>query len=271
MTEPNSPFQQKLESVSRSAGVEIPVDRIALPSKGLIYPVGHPLCNEDAVDVKCLCAAQEDILTSSALIRNGTVLTKLMESCLLNKTIEPDTLILGDRNAILIAIRITGYGSDYSVKLNCDSCSQEYDTTFSLNGLKIKSLGATPLQPNANLFGFKLPVSGLDVQFKLLTGKDETEISQINDRNKKLGSQIDKSITLRLFQAIASINGETDKQKLNYTINNLRAGDARALRKYILEISPNVDMKQWSKCPHCGVESEVEVPLGINFFWPDLR
>jgi hypothetical protein len=268
MTETN-PFQNKMSSVEKESGVQIPVDRISLPSKGLIYPIDHPLCNEDGVEIKCLTAKEEDILTSSALIKNGTVLTKLMESCLMNKTIDPDSLILGDRNAILIAIRITGYGSEYGVKLNCDKCSQDFDAEFSLNGLKIKSLSATPIAPNTNLFAFKLPKSGLDIQFKLLTGKDEAEMTQIRDRNKKL-SQIDRSVTGRLFQSIVSINGETDRQKIKYTIDNLVAGDARALRKYMNDISPNIDMKQWTKCKNCGEELEVEIPLGLGFLWPDL-
>jgi hypothetical protein len=264
-----NPFQQKLESVSKQAGMEIPVDRISLPSKGLIYPPGHPLCNEDGVEIKSLTAKEEDILTSSALIKNGTVLTKLMESCLMNKTIDPDDLILGDRNAILIAIRVTGYGAEYSAKLNCDACNQEFEADFTLNGLSIKPLSATPIQPNTNLFSFKLPKSGLDVQFKLLTGKDENEMSQIKDRSKKLGGQIDKSVTLRLFHSIISINGETDRQKINYIATNMIASDSRALRKYIQEISPNIDMKQWTKCKNCGEQMEVEIPLGISFLWPD--
>ena len=188
----------------------------------------------------------------------------------MNKTIDPDSLILGDRNAILIAIRITGYGAEYSAKLNCDKCNQDFDCDFTLNGLSIKSLSATPIQPNLNLFSFKLPKSGQDIQFKLLTGKDEAEMSQIKDRSKKLGGQVEKGVTLRLFQSIVSINGETDRQKISQTINNMVASDARALRKHVQEISPNVDMKQWVKCKNCAEEMEVEIPLGLGFFWPDL-
>ena len=268
----NRPFQAQaqLSSVSKESGIDIPVERVSLPSKWLIYSQGHPLFNEEFVEIKCMSAKEEDLLTSSALIKNGTVLTKLIESCLLNKSINAEDLILGDRNALLIGIRVTGYGSTYSVKIKCDDCNEEYDADFTLNGLTIKSLSSTPIQPNMNLFSYKLPVSGLDVQFKLLTGQDENEITQIKERNKKLGSQVEKNVTLKLFQSVASINGETDRSKLNYTINNLRAGDARALRNHIKEISPDIDMHQWTKCKKCNAESEVEIPLSVGFLWPDF-
>jgi len=262
--------QQKLESVEKKTGLEIPVESVKLPSKGILYSSDNPLFNEDQVEIRCMTAREEDILTSTALIKNGTVMSKLMESCLMNKTIDPDSLLTGDRNAILIAIRITGYGPDYTVKVDCPDCKEEFEKDFTLNKLKIKPLGAQPLQSNLNLFSFMLPMCKKEVQFKLLTGADEAEITKINERKKKLGSQIDNSVTLRLMQAIVSIDGETDKQKLSYIINNLRAGDARALRKYIADISPSVDMKQWTKCTKCGEEVEVDIPLGLSFFWPDI-
>lgn len=261
---------QTLESVSKTVGFDIPIESVSLPSKGIVYQLGHPLCNEENVEIRCMTAREEDLLTSRALFKSGQVLTKLIESCLINKSISPDDLLIGDRNALLIAIRVTGYGAEYSVKITCPECNEESDHTFSLSNLKIKRLSATPLRPNENLFSYRLPVSGQEVLFKLLTGKDEDEVSKTVEKKKKLGGQIENYITLRLFQAVQSINGETDKQKLSYIINNLRAADSRALRKHIFDIAPNVDMKQSYSCVKCGEESEVEVPLGLNFFWPDL-
>ena len=107
-TDPVSAFQKNLNSVAKESGLEIPVELVSLPSKGLIYSSDHALCGEERVEIRCMTAKDEDLLTSAALIKNGTVLTKLMESCLLNKSVNADDLILGDRNAILIAIRVTG-------------------------------------------------------------------------------------------------------------------------------------------------------------------
>jgi hypothetical protein len=261
---------QKLSGLSQEVGFDIPVESVTLPSRGLAYAPDHPLCNEDSVEIKCMTAKEEDLLTSRALIKNGTVISQLLRSCILNKTVDPDDMLVGDRNAVLIAIRVTGYGSEYAVKIGCPSCSEEYDNEFSLSGLKVKPLTGTPATPNANLFEYTLPLSGLKIHFKLLTGRDELEISKVSDKKKKLQTQIDNSITSRLLYSIVSVGGETDRNKIAKVVNNMRAGDSRALRKHIDSIEPGVEMRQSSTCPHCNEESEVNVPLGITFFWPDL-
>jgi hypothetical protein len=249
---------------------QVPAELVALPSRGLVYPIGSPLSNEETVEIKSMTAKEEDILTSRALIKNGTVISQLLKSCILNRLIDPDEMLTGDKNAVLIGIRVTGYGSEYSAKITCPHCSKEYENTFSLNKLKVKSLGAKPLQPNTNLFDFILPSSGGRVVFKLLNGRDESELVKIVDSKKKLGGQIEGGVTNRLFQAIVEINGESDKQKLSHIIQNMRAMDARALRKYMDEIEPAVDLKQEIVCPSCDEQSEVIMPLGMSFLWPDL-
>lgn len=261
--------QQQLNTLSQDIGFDIPVENVALPSKGLVYDVSHPLSNEDSVDIKCLTAKEEDILTSTGLIKNGTVISKLLQSCLLNKTIDPDNILVGDRNAILIAIRVTGYGSEYTAKVTCPECSDQFENEFSLSGLEVKSLGAQPALPNSNVFDFTLPHSGRPVQFKLLTGADESEISQVEKRNKKLGIKVESGVTSRLLYSVISIGGETDKSKIHRQIVNMPARDSRALRTYIDKIEPAVQMKQWATCPSCQEDSEVRIPLGITFFWPD--
>lgn len=248
---------------------QVPVELVSLPSKGSVYPMGHPLSNEEAVEIKAMTAKEEDILTSRALLKNGTLLTQLLKSCVLNKTIDPDEMLIGDRNAILVGIRVTGYGSEYPVRITCPECSKEFNNTFSLAGLKLKSLSVAPVQPNTNLFQFTLPSSGQLVFFKLLTGKDEQEVAKVMEAKKKLGSQIEAGVTTRLFQSIVQINGESDKSKISFMIQNMRAMDARALRKYIDDIEPGVDMNQKIVCPACDAESEVVMPLGMSFFWPD--
>lgn len=267
--EQQSPPQQYQQQTQQ--GYQVPVELVSLPSRGSVYPIGHPLCNEEAVEIKAMTAKEEDILTSRALLKNGTLLTQLLKSCVLNKTIDPDDMLIGDRNAILVGIRVTGYGSEYKVKITCPECSKEFDNTFSLGGLKLKNLDVQPLQPNTNLFQFTLPSSGQLVYFKLLSGRDESEVSKVMESKKKLGSQIEAGVTTRLFQSIVSINGESDRGKILLLIQNMRAMDARALRKYIDEIEPGVDMTQKVVCASCDTESEVTMPLGMSFFWPDIR
>jgi len=178
-------------------------------------------------------------------------------------------MLTGDRNAILIGLRVTGYGSEYHAKITCRECDKVFENAFSLANLTLKPLGAAPLQANLNLFSFVLPMAGTEVHFRLLTGEDETEVSKIIEGRRKLGGQIENAVTTRLAHAIITINGESDRQKIMQYVLNMRAGDARALRKYIDEIEPGVDMKQKVVCAHCQAESEVDMPLGMSFFWPD--
>ena len=260
---------KKLETLSNEVGFNIPVESVSLPSKGLIYPPEHPFHLTEETEIRCMSARDEDILTSRALIKKGTVISELLKSCLLNKSVDVDSLLVGDRNALLIAIRVSGYGSSYSVKIECSECSEQFDNDFSLNGLAIKRLGVEPVSVGQNLFNFRLPISGQDIQFKLLTGVDDLMLTQQADKQKKLGSQIDNSISRRIFQCIVSVSGETDRGKLNRIVSNLRAGDSLALRRYIEKIEPGVEMKQEATCKQCGGVSTVDVPLGATFFWPD--
>lgn len=268
--QPKPPAQQ-MQETSKAAGYQIPVDSVTLPSKGILYPVGHALCNEESVEIKCMTAREEDLLTSRALIKNGTVLSKLLSACMVSMSVEPLDMLAGDRNAVLIAIRVTGYGADYSVKITCPDCSEDHDHTFSLGNLRIKTLPELPMQPNVNAFEFTLPMSDMHVEFKLLTGRDEQELSKAQERQKKmLGTQVENNVTGRLLACILAVDGDRDRGKIASIVKNMRAGDARALRNFMDKIEPGVDMKQFAKCPHCGEDSEVEVPLGLNFFWPDV-
>jgi len=171
----------------------------------------------------------------------------------------------GDRNDLLFSIRDSGYGKEYEAKIECPECKEQFDHVFDLSQLEIQRLSAEPIHPNINLFDYVLPISKVPVQFRLLIGKDEDAISKELERKKKITkSQIDNSVTTRLFYSIVSFAGETDRTKIMRSINTMRAGDARALRKYMQKIEPTVIMEQWAKCSHCGEESKVDVPLGLR-------
>lgn len=266
-------FQQtnkKLEGLSKEMGFDIPVELVSLPSKGLVYPPEHPFSNIEEAEIRCMSAKDEDILTSRALIKRGTVISELLKSCLINKSVDTDSLLIGDRNAILIGIRVSGYGSSYSVKIECGECSELVDNDFTLNSLTIKRLGVEPVFPGQNLFNFRLPISGQDIQFRLLTGADDLSLTQQSEKQKKLGSQIDNTMSRRIFQSIVSVAGKTDRSELSRLVSNLRAGDSLALRRYIDQIEPGIDMKQEITCKACGGVSMVDIPLGPSFFWPDF-
>jgi len=267
MSENSNPFQQQAQPQPQKS-LKIPTESIPLPSKGLIYPIGTSLCNAESLDIRCMTAREEDLLTSRALLKSGKLIDQLVSACLMDKTIDVGEMISGDRNALLIAIRITGYGAEYGVQIECPECAQSCEHEFTLNGLPIKSLGANPVQPNLNLFDYTLP-SGDTVQFKLLTANDERALLKEAERRKKTRIG-EKTVTSRLLQEIVSINGEIDKRKISEYIDFMPARDSRELRKYIDKIEPGIEMKQWFTCPECLSESEVNIPLGVTFLWPNF-
>lgn len=252
-------------------GFEIPVESVPLPSKGKIYAVESGLYNVEALDIRAMTAKEEDILTSRALIKKGTVINELIKSCVVNKSIEIEDMIAGDRNAIMTSIRITGYGSEYVAEVDCPECGERNKENFSLLELPVRELTIQPVAEGANLFEFKLPVTQKTVHFKFLTGKDENEITTIMERRKKQGWNSDSLITTRLQHAIVAIEGIKDRNKITAFIRNMPARDSLALRKHIDNNEPGIEMKAWLECGNCYESSEVRLPMGANFFWPDTE
>jgi len=250
-------------------GFEVPVESVPLPSNGVVYPQENPLHMCQTVDIRSMTAREEDILTSRALIKKGTVITELIKSCLIDKKIYVPDMLAGDRNAIMVALRITGYGAEYTVEADCPKCNARSKQEFNLGEMPIKRLQIEPVAKGQNVFEFKLPVTKKTVNFKFLTGRDEEEINTIQERTKKQGAQADNIVTNRLQFAIVSIDGKADRSSINGFIRNMPARDSMSLRKFIDANEPGIDMKGNFDCPSCSDVNEVRVPLGASFFWPD--
>ncbi|MAG26239.1 hypothetical protein CMI47_11850 [Candidatus Pacearchaeota archaeon] len=246
---------------------EIPVESVPVPSKGLVYPISSSLHSLETVDITCMTAKDENILTSRALIRKGTVLDTLLKSCLVDKTINVPNMLVGDRNALMIAIRITGYGSDYSIAVDCTSCSEQIQETFNLSELPIKRLKIEPIEQFTNQFSFTLPRLNKEVIFKFMTGQDEIELTKTFERARKI-NDIESVVTTQLVNSILSISGITDKGKISRMVPNMPAIDSLALRNFIEENEPGIEMKSFVTCNNCGWDGEVDIPIGVEFFWP---
>ena len=250
-------------------GFEVPVETVPLPSGGVCYDADHPLHGKTTVDIRAMTAREEDILTSKALIKKGTVISHLIKSCIIDKRVDPDSLLAGDRNALMVALRVTGYGTDYNVEIDCPACGERSKHTFNLGELPVKRLEMEPVAVGTNHFEAVLPITKAKVRFKLLTGADEQEIMTAGERRKKQGQRAENLVTQRLKYSIVSANGITDKTKLDMMISNLPARDSLFLRKHIDKNEPGIEMKAWMDCPACLEHSEVRLPLGAAFFWPD--
>jgi hypothetical protein len=252
-------------------GVEIPVDAVPLPSRGLVYSPGHPLCGASEVEYRAMTAKEEDILMSQALIKRGTVITELIKSCLINKDIDVHSLLSGDRNALMIAIRASGYGAAYEPTYACPQCEFKNDVQVDLNNLPIKPLTINPIAPNMNAFAFKLPVSKKEVTFKFLNGKEEEEIIAESETRKKKGLLNSNLVTARLMRSIIAIDGNDNKGLISRFVQYMPARDSLLLREYIDEHEPGVNMKIDFRCSNCDHFEEVMMPLGANFFWPNFK
>ena len=252
-------------------GFEIPIESVPLPSRGVIYDINSGLYNKDTLDIRPMTAKEEDILTSRAFIKNGTVLSQLIRSCLIDKTINPDDLISGDRNALLVSLRITGYGASYDVEVDCPACGAAGKQSFDLSQLEIKRLAVDPVEPGQNMFEVQLPVTKKNVRVKFLTGHDEREMMITNERKLKSGITKNSTITDRLVRSIISIENISDKNKIRMFVNNMPARDSLALRRFLDKHEPGVVMKSWMSCNSCHEESEVGIPMGASFFWPDTE
>ena len=252
-------------------GFEIPTQVVPLPSGGIIYPVESPMHGKQEVAIKAMTAKEEDILTSRALIKKGTVISELLKSAIVEDGFDPDIMLSGDRNALMITLRATGYGSDYRVEVDCPACGTRSKQNFDLGQLPIKQLELDPVAPGANLFETELPVSKKKVRFKFLTGNDEREMSVMAERKKKQGVQVDNAVTTRLQYQIQSVDGITDRTKIGFFVRAMPAKDSLHLRKFIDKHEPGIEMKSWMDCPSCFETSEVRLPLGATFFWPDTE
>ena len=258
----------KEDVMKRDFGLDIPTSLVPLPSLGLIYPQGSALYGQENVEIRGMTTREEDILMSRALIRKGTVISELIKSCIITQGVDVQGLIGGDRNALMVSVRILGYGADYQGNVNCPKCDHTNEINVSLNDLNIKPLEVQPLEAGTNRFGFLLPVTNKEVIFKFLTGREEEDILATLEMKKKKGIQNDNVVTTKLLHSIVSVAGITDRTKLAQFISFMPAKDSIALRHYMDEIEPGIDMKFDFTCSQCDHYEVMPLPLGPSFFWP---
>ncbi len=260
------------EKLQREFGIVIPAEVVTLPSGGAVYSPESGLHMKKDLQIKAMTTKEEDILTSRALIKKGTVINELIKSCVTEPGIDLDALISGDRNALMIGIRCTGYGALYKPTMDCPSCSAQSEQQFDLGQLAIKPLDADPVTDGVNEFAFTLPKTGATVTFKFLTGKDEEELLATQEKKKKfVSSQVDTLVSDQLKAAVLSVNNVRDRNKLAFFVDNMPGQDSLALREHMRKVQPGIDMTAIFECDKCSHTEEVQIPIGIEFFWPSSR
>ena len=241
------------------AEFKLPTEQVDLPSKGLLYPKESPL-SSGKVEIKYMTAKEEDILSNQSYIQKGIVLDKLLDELIVSKDINHRDLVVGDKNAVLIAARILGYGKEYSFTWAGE------EQVVDLTELQNNDFDPSNMINNKNEFAYTLPHSGNELTYRILTGREEAKITREIKGLKKINKDANPELTTRLKYMILSINGDDDnKQIREFVDNHLLARDSRAFRTHIRSFQPDVDLT-------ITLDSgeEVEVPMGLSFFWPDI-
>ena len=245
------------------AEVKFPTEVVDLPSKGLLYPKDSPL-SSGKIEIKYMTAREEDILTSANLIKQGVVVEKLLESLIVDKSIKVDDLLIGDKNAILIASRVLAYGKEYEVEI------EGQKVVVDLTKLKDKVLDESIISDGVNEFEFELPATKRKLTFRLLTSGDEKTIDEEVKGYEKLHG-IGYELTTRLKQQIVSVDGDTKRASINSFVDNeFLSRDSIAFRAHVANIMPDVDMTS-TFTDADGNEKEFTVPMTVTFLWPSAN
>ena len=239
---------------------KFPTEFIDLPSKGLLYPKDSPL-SSGKIEMKYMTAKEEDILTNQNYITRGTVIDKLIKALIVDKSIKYGELLAGDKNVLLVAARILGYGEIYEFEYN--GTKQSVD----LSKLDNKTIDDTMFEAGKNEFAFTLPTTKKNITFKLLTHQDDLDIDQEIKGLQKINKDNSPEMSTRLKHILISVDGKTDQKTIrDFVDNEFLARDARAFRNHYASIQPDLDLTFY---PENGPEEGVDIPIGINFLWPD--
>jgi len=243
---------------------DFPTEVLDLPSQGLLYPKDNPL-SSGQITIKLMTAKEEDILSSSNLIKKGVVLDKLFESIIVDR-VNVDDILIGDKNAIILATRLLGFGPEYEVSFYSSYSGKSISSNVDLSKVQTKEIDFS-LFKNRNEFEFTTPIGKNKLTFKLLTHGDEKLIDKDIVALEKLNKDSSFEITTRLRYMIKSVDGDNSVGAINKYINGMLARDSRAFREYVKTISPDVNMI--FKYTHDdGEVEEAPITMGVGFFWP---
>ena len=264
--------------VKQVSDYKFPTEIIELPSKGLIYPQDNAL-SSGRVEMKYMTAREEDILSTQSYIKDGSVLDRLFQSLIISngdgQPIKYTDLVIGDKNAIMIAARILGYGKDYSVEVQDPFSDKTQKEVIDLTQFENKEYdGSNQVELHKNEFRFELPQSKRVVTFMSLSESKERlikhKLEEQTKANRKLKrDEASRELTTRLKVAILSVDDSYEiKDVENFVDNELFAVDSRALRAYMAEVMPDIDLNWEFISEETGRAEEMMLPIGIGFFWP---
>jgi len=253
---------------SNTLNFVVPTDFVELPSAGKYYAEEHPLHNQEHIEIRQMTAKDEDILTSRALLQKGVAIERLLQNLIINKNINVSEILVGDKNAIMMAARSSAYGNMYETKVQCLYCNNVSDHAFDLSEVKPKTVESTGASSTKNgTFIIELPASKAKVEVRFLDGKDEADLLAYSEKKKQY-NLLDNPVTDQMKAFIVSINNVVDAKEISSFVDNMPAKDSHYLRTKYMSLVPNIDLTQKVKCKNCFTEAEMEVPFTTDFFWP---
>ena len=243
------------------ANSSFPTEFVDLPSQGHFYAKDNPL-SSGKVEIKYMTAKEEDILTSVNLIQQGTVLDVLLKELIVDKSIDLDTMLLGDKNALFISARVLAYGNDYEFNIGDEKGKVD------LSDISAKDIDFSKYPKHKNSFNYTLPSTKRELTFRLLTQKDDADIREEIESLKKVGLSVDREVSTRLKYLITSVDEKTDKSYINNFVDNeFLSRDTLAFRKHIINMTPDLDMEVEAEMSS-GERRKITVPMTVSFFWP---
>jgi len=269
------PQEDNSSAVASALSFVVPTEVVDLPSRGMFYTEGHPLHNKDTIEIRFMTAKDEDTLTNQSLLKKGLALEKVLNDIIIDKLITTDSMLVSDKTAIIVAARKSAYGSDYETKVTCPSCGKIQQHNFDLNECNVNDPITNEELEQLNVsftehstFVFNLPLLKVPVEIRLLTGKDETFISQKVREAQAAKKDVDSLLSLQLKIMVVSINNISDRSIINEAIGLLPAMDSKAIRQVYQKVSPSMDLSYDFECKACSYEARLEVPFTADFFWP---
>jgi hypothetical protein len=265
-------YEQSNVDTPIKSNYQFPTEIIELPSQGHFYPVDSPLAT-GKVEMKYMTAKEEDILTTQSYIKQGVVIDKLLQSLVVSnsqgKRININELLIGDKNALVIAARVLGYGKEYEIEITTPSGNKQKETV-DLTQFEAKQIDFNLTAKGTNRFPFELPASKRIVEIKLLTQKDTDAIEQEVKalKKNKIGSSTDALLSTTLIHTIVAVDGDSSQSTIREFVNNMLAIDSRALRGFINMIKPDIDLTCHFTDNETDESFTATLPLSVNFFWP---
>lgn len=262
---------------NQSLSFVVPTEFVDLPSEGKYYHEGHVLHGVDQIEIRYMTAKEEDILTSKSLLKKGVAIDRFIGNLIVDRSISVESMLVGDKNALLVAARSSGYGTEYKTKVACPACGETQEYEFDLEQNTVVGFHTEVFEnssyhqhvvKNANgTFDIQLPKSQVTVTVKLLTGADEQKLAK-NMKQKSRAHGHETMLTDQFRSYIVAVNGSEFARDINTFVNAMPALDSRFLRTAYQGLAPNIDLTQFFSCDSCGFEQDMEVPFTADFFWP---